>query len=41
MRVRAAGSLVAAAAIGLLLARRRGITVRHAVRPQELARIVA
>jgi len=34
-------SAVAAAVIGLLLARRRGITVRHAVRPQELARIVA
>ncbi len=34
-------SALAAAAVGLLLARRRGVAVRDAVRPRELARLVA
>jgi len=34
-------SALAAAVVGLLLAHRRGVTVRQAVRPRELARLVA
>ena len=34
-------SALAAAVVGMLLAHRRGVTVRQAVRPRELARLVA